>query len=87
MAYEMKEGQGSLFKNDEKEKPEHPDYRGQALVCGVEMWVSAWVKTAKSGQKYMSLAFKPKDTGVKRSKPPKDNMGAKDDFEDTSIPF
>lgn len=44
MAYEQREGSGSLFKNDRKEQPNHPDYKGSALIGGVEYWVSAWIK-------------------------------------------
>ena len=32
MAYEHREGQGSLFKNGKKEKESHPDYRGDAMT-------------------------------------------------------
>jgi hypothetical protein len=50
---------GALFKNDKKEKPSHPDYRGDATIKGRKFWVSAWIKTSeKTGQKYMSLAFR-----------------------------
>jgi Protein of unknown function (DUF1194) len=41
---------GALFKNDKKEKPSHPDYRGDAMIKGRKFWVSAWIKTPeKSG--------------------------------------
>lgn len=33
---------GSLWVNDKKETPTHPDYRGSCEVGGVEYWVSAW---------------------------------------------
>jgi uncharacterized protein (DUF736 family) len=53
---------GALFKNDRKEKPSHPDYRGDCMINGKPFWVSAWIKTSeKSGQKFMSLAFRPKE--------------------------
>jgi hypothetical protein len=52
-------GTGALFKNDKKEKPSHPDYRGDATIKGRKFWVSGWIKTSeKSGQKFMSLAFR-----------------------------
>ena len=50
---------GVLFKNDRKEKDTHPDYNGTAMVNGVEVWISAWIKSGAKG-KFMSLAFKPK---------------------------
>jgi uncharacterized protein (DUF736 family) len=62
MAYEQKDGQGSLFKNKRKETERHPDYNGSITINGVEYWLSAWLKTAQSGEKYMSLALgKPKE--------------------------
>ena len=60
---------GVLFKNDKKETEKHPDYRGQAEVDNVEYWVSAWIKTAKSGNKFMSLSFKPKEYNPESSIP------------------
>lgn len=65
MAYEPKNNSGSLFRNDKKDRknPEHekmPDYKGDALVNGKPMWMSAWIKTNKNGQ-YMSIAFSDKN--------------------------
>jgi uncharacterized protein (DUF736 family) len=61
MAYEQKDLTGSLFKNDRKESDTHPDYKGSALLNGVDHWMDAWINTAKDGSKYMSLKFKPKE--------------------------
>lgn len=66
MAYEQKDGQGSLFRNDKKEpgNPAHEnyaDYTGSCTLQGEQMWVNAWVKTSKDGKKYFSLSFKPKE--------------------------
>jgi uncharacterized protein (DUF736 family) len=61
MSYEQKDNSGSLFKNTRKEKDTHPDYTGSALVNGVPMWLSAWIKRDKNGNAYMSCSFKPKD--------------------------
>lgn len=61
MAYEMRPNTGSLFKNDKKETDSHPDYKGSALIEGVDMWLDAWINTAKDGSKYMALKMKPKD--------------------------
>ena len=43
------------------ESDNHPDYKGSALIGGVEYWVSAWLKTGKSGVKFMSFSYTPKD--------------------------
>ena len=60
MAYEQKDNSGSLFKNDKKEKENHPDYRGSINVAGTDYWLDAWIKESKAGKKYMSLSVKPK---------------------------
>jgi len=47
-----------LFKNDRKEEERHPDYNGKiALPDGTEHFLNAWIKTAKSGKKFMSLSI------------------------------
>ena len=77
--YETKNNSGALFRNNKKEKDTHPDYKGNAVIDGVDMWVSAWIRTAQStGDKYMSLSFQPKNEPARRSPP--------DDIND-EIPF
>tara|TARA_R110000824_G_scaffold172111_3_gene349880 strand:+ start:487 stop:750 length:264 start_codon:yes stop_codon:yes gene_type:complete len=61
MAYEQRDNSGSLFKNDKKEKDNHPDYKGSCMVGGVEMWMSSWLKTGANGTKFMSFSFQPKE--------------------------
>jgi hypothetical protein len=52
-------GRGALFKNDQKEKPSHPDYKGDITIKGRKFWISAWLKTSeKTGKKFMSLALR-----------------------------
>jgi hypothetical protein len=58
--FEQKDNTGALFKNPDKTSEKHPDYRGSITVNGVEMWLSAWIKTSAKGVKYMSLALQPK---------------------------
>lgn len=82
MAYEQKNNSGSLFKNDRKEKETHPDYKGSAMINGVEYWVSAWLKEGKGGTKYMSFSYQPKQEQAPKSQP-KDYA---EDFDD-SCPF
>ena len=55
MAYEHREGQGSLFKNDKK-TGNQPDYRGTAMVGGQVKRISAWIKEGKNG-KFFSLSI------------------------------
>ena len=61
MAYEPRDMTGSLFKNDRKESDTHPDYKGSALINGVDHWLDAWINTDRNGGKYMSLKLKPKE--------------------------
>jgi hypothetical protein len=60
MAFELKEGGGSLFKNDKEGNENRPDYRGEILVGGKLYWLSAWVKEGRKG-KFFSLSAKPKE--------------------------
>lgn len=60
MAYEMKPNTGSLFKNDKREKDTQPHAKGQALIEGVEYWVSAWTNDGPKG-KYQQLKYERKD--------------------------
>jgi hypothetical protein len=52
--YQLKEGQGSLFKNNNKKAPAQPDWTGNVMINGQEMRLAAWVKEGKSG-KFFSL--------------------------------
>jgi hypothetical protein len=61
MAYEQRDNSGTRFKNDRKEKPNHPDYKGSAMIDGVEYWVSSWTKTGKNGVEYLSDAYTKKE--------------------------
>lgn len=61
MGFELRDGQGALFINDDKQSDKQPDYRGQIMIDGVEYWVSGWKKKAQSGASYTSLAVQRKD--------------------------
>lgn len=60
MAYDNT-NRGALFRNDRKEKETQPDYTGSLNVGGVEFFLDAWLKTAESGRKFMSVSVKRKD--------------------------
>jgi len=85
MAYEMKEGGFSLFKNNRKEKETHPDYAGSIMINGKEYYLNAWLKEGKNGKFFSG--------SVGKQKVAKDNFAPKgndempkiidDDFGDT----
>lgn len=84
MSYEMKEGQGSLFKNDKKGNDKRPDYRGECLINGEKLEISAWIKEGKKG-KFMSLSIKaPQERGSQDSKPA---AKPQNDFADDDLDF
>jgi hypothetical protein len=81
MGYEQKPGNGSLFRNDKKEKDAHPDYRGDAvLLDGTQVWLSAWIKQGKKG-KFMSLSIQPKDASKTSTEKALTNA------DDSGVPF
>jgi hypothetical protein len=86
VAFEQKDGQGAIFKNDNGDNPARPDYKGNCQIDGKTLSISAWVKEGTKG-KFLSMKFEPpREEGastVNRSKP-----AAKpaDDFDD-SVPF
>jgi uncharacterized protein (DUF736 family) len=76
------ENRGALFKNKDKETDKHPDYKGKINVNGKDFYVSAWIKTSKGGDKFMSLAVREPMHGHQATKPqPKEDiLGIKDDL-------
>jgi hypothetical protein len=68
MAFIMKEGSFSLFKNNRKTTDKHPDYTGSVMINGKERWLSAWVKEGPKGKFFSGsigdikqpIGFKPK---------------------------
>jgi uncharacterized protein (DUF736 family) len=87
-----------LFKNENKKTETHPDYSGSLNFEGVECFLDAWVKTAESGRKFMSLSVKRKDkqaaAPAPARKPSQDGARSRqvatqrDEFDDgSSIPF
>lgn len=48
---------GVLFKNEKEEGSKQPDYKGTAEVNGKQLEIAAWIRTSKTGKKFMSLKF------------------------------
>ena len=83
MAYEMKEGCGTLMKNNRKEKEGQPDYTGRVMVNGKELRIAGWKKTSQNGNAYLSLK-------VSEPQQPQETEGVKalkETFKTTEIPF
>lgn len=67
MAYQPKENSGQLFKVDERKTEKSPEYEGEFSAtcphCQAQAggWIKAWVREAKTGKKYFSIALKFKE--------------------------
>jgi uncharacterized protein (DUF736 family) len=48
---------GALFKNDKGDNPARPDYRGNCVINGQRYKISAWIRKARSGMTFMSMAY------------------------------
>ena len=58
MAYEMRPGSGSLFKNDKKTTDKHPNLKGKVMLPdGTVHWVSAWSKKTQAGEAWISFVI------------------------------
>jgi uncharacterized protein (DUF736 family) len=69
MPFEMRELQGSVFFNDRKSKPSHPDYQGKVLVEGKTYRIAGWVKATQAGSRFLSLKLtleEPKEAAAAR---------------------
>jgi hypothetical protein len=53
MAYEMKEGDFAIFKN-EKCEGKQPQYTGKGMLEGKKVKGGFWVRETKDGKKYFS---------------------------------
>ena len=61
MAFELKEGQGSLWPNDHRNKDTQPNTVGKIMIDGKLRILSGWTKVTKSGTKFISLSSKTAD--------------------------
>jgi hypothetical protein len=66
-------GTGVLFRNDRREKPSRPEFKGEATIEGKKYWVAAWVKE-KNDKKFFSLAFRSKDEQPAKPAPSRSNF-------------
>lgn len=68
MAFEYRDGQGSLFTNTRKATPNHPDFTGKLKLNGKMHWVSGWMKEGSSGP-WMSMEVNEMDDSQQESLP------------------
>lgn len=66
--YQHKPNTGSLWKNDKKTDPKHPDTRGTALIDGKLYRISGWTREVK-GSKMSGLIFTPDEQKPQASAP------------------
>lgn len=87
MAFELKDGSGSAFKNQKKASASHADYTGSAKIDGKEYWLNTWVKKDKNGNAWFSHSFKPKDTKHENKPVPSKTWQDDGNDFDSDIPF
>lgn len=69
MSFEPKDDTAQLFKNEKRESDKHPEYEGEFKIrcphcAGAQLgWIKAWVREAKNGKKFFSIAFKHRRKG------------------------
>ena len=55
-----RDNSGAMWKNKRKKTENHPDFTGECLIGGQAYWLSGWARESAQGNRYTSLAFKPK---------------------------
>lgn len=84
MTFELKDGQGNLFKNDKGDNAKRPDYRGELRIGGKTYRLSAWIKEGNKG-KFMSLSAQTDDQVQAAPRPAQ--APAKTADPDDDVPF
>ena len=96
MAYEHKEGKGTIFPNDFKTSENQPDYRGKAKWNGQNIEISLWKgETQAGGEKFSVSISEPRQKTEVGSfnnpdttpKPPQRKFTPDDDRDNDPIPF
>jgi len=85
MAFELKDGEGSLWRITEKKEGDDRDYNGSIKITKPgEYWLSGHVNTTKAGKKYLKLTAKPKQAQAER----REDQGDRDSvFPADILPF
>jgi hypothetical protein len=75
MAFQLKPGRGSLWKNEDKRDAKDADYSGSLNIEGLgEHWLNGWIEKTKAGKTYLSVSIKPKQQRPDTSKSLADGM-------------
>lgn len=92
MNQERDQNSGAIFKNHKKTTESQPNAKGEALIDGVEYWISAWTNTSKKGELYQKLKFNKKEnpsganTSVANTNAPSNSFNNNFSF-DQDMPF
>jgi hypothetical protein len=83
MAFELKDGQGTLFVNDKQGVESRPDRRGQINIAGTVYELSGWIKKSSKGTVWLSLSAQ-----IPRANAPAETASkAKQIDPDEDVPF
>lgn len=89
--YQMRVGQGSLFKNKKKTSDKSPTLSGKVMLPNGEVrWISGWSKKTESGEAWISLSIGDVVFGQEGGVPPLDahNQAKGNGYQpDDDIPF
>lgn len=78
MAYEMKPGQGSAFKNDKKTEDWHPPFKGKVMLPdGSLHWLDVSPKKTQAGDTWVSIKIGKQIEGAPAAKPVSEHSAAK----------
>lgn len=66
MTVNRDDNSGALFRNNNRTTDKHPHAKGEAIIDGVEYWISAWTNTSGKGEQYQKLKFNRKDENANK---------------------
>jgi len=86
MAYELRDGGGTIFKNEFKKDGDNaPNMRGKVKWRGEEIEIALWTKDGAKGKFFSAKLQEPRDK-VPSAPPPTPKRPINDDMDD-AIPF
>lgn len=85
MAYEKKDGDIILFRNNKRDKDTQPVMRGELLLGGTTYEVALWGKPDRNGEPFWVGNAKPKQ--ARTAKPAAKSNLTEADVTDSDIPF